>query len=59
MINQNIQMKINEIEGQLDRIRRAEPYERKTIIKNTVGDAETYLEKLLVWFRKLVYENHL
>lgn len=56
MITQNIQMKITEVEGQLEKIRQApkdDPEARRKVIKEVVGDAEVYLTNLLVFLRRL------
>lgn len=56
MITQNIQIKIDEVQDQLSRIRQApksDPEKRRAVIKEVVGDAEEYLANLLVFLRNL------
>lgn len=55
MINQKIQMKMDEVEADLVRLRKApqDPEGRRKVVKEVLGDAEVYLTKLLAFLRSL------
>ena len=55
MIKQKIQVKIDEVESDLVKLRQApqDPEKRRKVVKEVVGDAEEYLTKLLVFLRSL------
>lgn len=58
-----IDKKITEIQEIYNKLRQAprEPEARRKIIAESVGDAEVFFEKLLVWLRQMKnkYENNL
>lgn len=57
MINQKLQVKMDEIEADLVKLRAApiDPEQRRKVVVEVVGDAQEYLEKLLVFLRELAY----
>lgn len=54
-MNQKIQSKIDEVQKDLLKLKQApqDPEKRRQVVREVVGDAELYLERLLVFLRSL------